>query len=216
MVVIVLLCCCNEHCTCILAVTENSSNNNNNNTRIGMRTWGPKCTLATSGHCGLSISGTDRQVDGQTDSRPLLYAFRNANCSQCCLYNNCKSATRYTVNIYIKDIHTYNNNHRFTAIIQVNLRQNFVGAEFYCPHFLADGNQRIRITEKTLEFSLTVLSTLSPYLVMYIKSAVQIYTSDYEENGVHWKLKSSQTFQENIKYCVYLLSFRPVQANGSL
>ena len=51
---------------------------------------------------------------------------------------------------------------------------------------------------------------------MYIKSAVQIYTSDYEENGVHWKLKSSQTFQENIKYCVYLLSFRPVQANGSL
>jgi len=31
---------------------------------------------------------------------------------------------------------------------------------------LADGNQRIRITEKTLEFSSTVLSTLmSPYLV---------------------------------------------------
>jgi len=106
LVVIVLLCCCNEHCTCILAVTENSSNNNNNNTRIGMRTWGPKCTLATSGHCGLSISGTDRQVDGQTDSRPLLYAFRNANCSQCCLYDNCKSATRYTVKIYIKYIHT--------------------------------------------------------------------------------------------------------------
>jgi len=38
-----------------------------------------------------------------------------------------------------------------------------VRAKFYCPHALADGNQRIRITEKTLEFSSTVLSTLSPY-----------------------------------------------------
>jgi len=39
--------------------------------------------------------------------------------------------------------------------------QDFVGAKFYCPHALADGNQRIRISEKTLEFSSTVLSTLS-------------------------------------------------------
>jgi len=38
-----------------------------------------------------------------------------------------------------------------------------VRAKFYCPHALADGNQRIRITEKMLEFSSTVLSTLSPY-----------------------------------------------------
>jgi len=30
---------------------------------------------------------------------------------------------------------------------------------FYCPHALADGNQRIQIREKTLEFSSTVLST---------------------------------------------------------
>ena len=36
-------------------------------------------------------------------------------------------------------------------------------AKFYCPHALADGNQRIQIRDKTLEFS-TVLSTLSPYL----------------------------------------------------
>jgi len=36
-----------------------------------------------------------------------------------------------------------------------------VGAKFYCPHALADGNQRIRITEKTMEFSSTVL--LFPY-----------------------------------------------------
>jgi len=32
------------------------------------------------------------------------------------------------------------------------------------PHALADGNQRIRIRQKTLEFSSTLLSALSPYL----------------------------------------------------
>ena len=40
---------------------------------------------------------------------------------------------------------------------------DFVGAKFYCPHALADGNQHIRIREKTLEFSSTMLSTLSLY-----------------------------------------------------
>ena len=35
--------------------------------------------------------------------------------------------------------------------------------KFYRPGALADGNQRIQITEKTLEFSSTVLSALSPY-----------------------------------------------------
>ena len=57
------------------------------------------------------------------------------------------------------------------AIIQVNLcslappanNWSIFGAKFYCPHALADGNQRIRITEKMLEFS-TVWSTLPPYL----------------------------------------------------
>jgi len=34
---------------------------------------------------------------------------------------------------------------------------------FYYPHAIADGNQRIPI-RNTLEFSTTVLSTLSPYL----------------------------------------------------
>jgi len=42
-------------------------------------------------------------------------------------------------------------------------REDIVGAKFYCPHALADGNQCIVIRKKTLEFSLTVLSTLSPY-----------------------------------------------------
>jgi len=36
--------------------------------------------------------------------------------------------------------------------------EDFVGAKFYCPHALADSNQRIQIREKTLEFSSTVLS----------------------------------------------------------
>jgi len=40
--------------------------------------------------------------------------------------------------------------------------EDFVGAKFYCPHALAEGNQHIRIQEKMLEFSSTVLSTLSP------------------------------------------------------
>jgi len=42
--------------------------------------------------------------------------------------------------------------------------EDFVGAKFHCPHALADGNQRTQIREKTLEFSATVLSALSPNL----------------------------------------------------
>ena len=40
-------------------------------------------------------------------------------------------------------------------------------AKFYGPHALADGNQCNRIREKTLEFSSTVSSTLSPYLLLH-------------------------------------------------
>ena len=40
---------------------------------------------------------------------------------------------------------------------------------FFCSHAVADGNQRVRIREKTLEFSSTVLSTLSLYLSNSIK-----------------------------------------------
>jgi len=60
-------------------------------------------------------------------------------------------------------VNNNNNNHRFTAIIKVTQPalgsisseelEDFVGAKFCCPHALADGNQRIRIREKTLEFS---------------------------------------------------------------
>jgi len=41
---------------------------------------------------------------------------------------------------------------------------DLVNANFYCLYALADGNQRIQITEKMLEFSSTALSTLSLYL----------------------------------------------------
>ena len=54
--------------------------------------------------------------------------------------------------------------HRSTWVsqhLQLRTEENFLGAKFYCPHALADGNQRIYIREKTLEFSVTVLSTLS-------------------------------------------------------
>jgi len=39
--------------------------------------------------------------------------------------------------------------------------EDFVGAKFYCLYTLADSNKCIQIREKTLEFSSTVLSTLS-------------------------------------------------------
>ena len=38
--------------------------------------------------------------------------------------------------------------------------EDLVGAKFYCPHAVSDGNQRIRIRQKTLEFSSTVLCYL--------------------------------------------------------
>ena len=43
------------------------------------------------------------------------------------------------------------------------MMSSHVGAKFYFPQAIAAGNQRIRIREKTLEFSSTVLSTLAPY-----------------------------------------------------
>ena len=38
---------------------------------------------------------------------------------------------------------------------------DFAGAQFYCLHALADGSQRIRLREKTLEFFSTVSFALS-------------------------------------------------------
>jgi len=58
--------------------------------------------------------------------------------------------------------------------------EDFVGAKFKCLHALADGNQYIRIREKMLEFSSTLLSALSPYLE---------YTTAYLNTDVATNLK---------------------------
>jgi len=42
------------------------------------------------------------------------------------------------------------------------VEDDFVGVKFYCPHALANGNQHIRIREKTLEFSSTCYSVSVP------------------------------------------------------
>jgi len=65
-------------------------------------------------------------------------------------------------------------------------RKDFVGAMFYCLHALADGNQRIRIMEKMLEFS-TVSYTLSLYLI----------TSPNNENPTEAENKELRNFAEN-------------------
>jgi len=65
--------------------------------------------------------------------------------------------------MFSKILHNNNDNHRYTAshyIGQPMLAgtssselEDFVGAKFYCPHAHSDGNQRIQIRKKTLEFS---------------------------------------------------------------
>ena len=54
-----------------------------------------------------------------------------------------------------------------STCIRRNHEEDFVGAKFYCLHALADDNYCIRIRDKMLEFSSTVLSTPSPYRVQY-------------------------------------------------
>jgi len=47
--------------------------------------------------------------------------------------------------------------------------EDFVGVKFYSPHALADGKQHIQIRERMLEFSSTVLCTLSLYQIILMK-----------------------------------------------
>ena len=70
--------------------------------------------------------------------------------------------------IHFTDVNNNNNNNNSRYAGQLEF---FVGAKFYCPHALADGNQRIRTREKTLEFSSAVLSTLSRYVITTINSS---------------------------------------------
>ena len=60
--------------------------------------------------------------------------------------------------------------------------------EFYCPHAPANGNQCIRIREKTLELSSTVLCTLSPYREKKMKTKT---TADRHSVMHPWQLPMS-------------------------
>jgi len=56
----------------------------------------------------------------------------------------------------------------------------FFDAQFYCPHALADGNQRIQIREKTLEFSSTVI-----YTVSVVDSEINLCNNAYKLLCIH-------------------------------
>jgi len=86
--------------------------------------------------------------------------------------------------------------------------QDYVGAKFYCLHALADGNQRIRITEKTLEFFSAVLSTLSPYLVhiaVQLSSNIHTLPERQEDDGLdgkklkYWIVRPQKVFSGEVE-----------------
>jgi len=56
----------------------------------------------------------------------------------------------------------------------LKMLEDVLRATFYCPHALADGNYRIRIREKILEFSSMVLPAPSPH---YLRSCTEIKVS---------------------------------------
>ena len=98
-----------------------------------------------------------------SDSLRLLTPGKASGCSKI-QQQLCILSIRVTFHLFsvLNFWHYHHHHHRFTAIIQVNLHLQLAGQQHL--HTLADGNQCIRIREKTLEFSLTLLSTLSPYL----------------------------------------------------
>jgi len=59
---------------------------------------------------------------------------------------------------------------------------------------LADGNQRIRIREKTLKFSSTLLYTLSPYRYMYVGTLSNIFRSKKGTDRIY--IRTSRLQQE--------------------
>jgi len=64
---------------------------------------------------------------------------------------------------------------------------DFVGAQFYCPHALADGNQHIRIKENTLEFSTVLYAVSIPSAltcIMAIKQSLSLLLTIQAEDEV--------------------------------
>ena len=75
--------------------------------------------------------------------------------------------------------------------------------KFYCPHALADGNQHIRIREKTLEFSSTVLAKLSAYHIKLNlnKNMLRVHNTT---TTLHCK---SYVIQKSLKMCGFVSLF---------
>ena len=122
-------------------------------------------------HLWCTMSGANREMK-QSTCRTQSIKILHLACSQ--YHANLITAAFQNVSVaFLESKTSSNNNNRFAAIIQVNQHQTAPPVQnckielvqFYCPHALADGNQCIQISEKTLEFSSTVLSTLSLYLL---------------------------------------------------
>ena len=92
-------------------------------------------------------------VDGQTLCHPQNWKYTT-------YHNGAKRGPSHE--------HRQQQQHNTTTILRPIYRPTGVSRhlqlKFYCPHALADGIQCIWIREKMLEFSSTVLSTLSLYL----------------------------------------------------
>ena len=52
----------------------------------------------------------------------------------------------------------------------------FCWCQVFCRHALADSNQRIQVREKTLEFSPTLFSTLSPYGLLFYENMKRFFS----------------------------------------
>ena len=83
------------------------------------------------------------------------------------------------------------------ALASTSKTGGFSWSKFYFPYALADGSQCIRIREKTLEFSWTVLSTLSVYL-QHIDYKLIMYSGIYYTVFVDKVLK--------LLACIYMIS----------
>ena len=87
--------------------------------------------------------------------------------------------------------------------------EDFASAKFYCPYGLADGNLCIWIREKTLEFSSTLLSTLSPYCTGHSTCSnpvlSQVVTNFHFSCATVLKLHSTGKSAWNTMTVMYLL-----------
>ena len=96
--------------------------------------------------------------------------------------------------------------------LQLRTVEDFVGAKFYCLYALADGNQRIRIREKTLEFSPTVY-TVSVGFALF--SIVPVVSGRSMSLIVHNFTMHSTQLRRTVAYLLFLFQKRQFR-NSSL